>query len=198
MKINQITKYDLENILDNHIQQKRDCMFVCNGFIAYFISEFLEEVYDIRDEGSELFSNAKEFYVSLNFYDNYIEFFCEDACGIDGEFKGCDLDNQDYFIQGNMMSDREIEECLYGGEDCTWSRFELVEDDGIVEEEELEEDMVEECCGCCECCCEDEGIGYDDLLDIFTYKILETQGCPGCIRDILDEAFSLFIPDEDE
>lgn len=53
-----------------------------------------------------------------------------------------------------------------------------------------EEVEIAECydCECCkECDYEEEEITYDELLDVFTLKIQETLGCPGCIKELLDE-----------
>lgn len=55
-------------------------------------------------------------------------------------------------------------------------------------------------CDVCPCrdCCEDDEFDYEDLLDVFVEKILATEGCPGCIADVLDELVHLFLPDDDE
>lgn len=53
-------------------------------------------------------------------------------------------------------------------------------------------------CPCKDCCEDDDEFDYEDLLDVFVDRILNTEGCPGCIADILDEFADIFIPDEDE
>ncbi len=57
---------------------------------------------------------------------------------------------------------------------------------------------VDPCEGCkCKGCCEEE-FDYEDILDIFVGRILDTGGCPGCIREILDEFADMFLPDDEE
>ena len=82
-------------------------------------------------------------------------------------------------------------------------REKKLESDKLLKQIELEDDIDEidpcENCKCRDCCeAEDnEGFDYEDLLDVFVGRILDTEGCPMCIRDILDEAISIFIPDEE-
>ena len=66
----------------------------------------------------------------------------------------------------------------------------------------------DECCndfcdckneGCEDCKgCKVEEFDYGELLEIFTKRIQDTEGCPECIREILDEFADIFIPDYEE
>lgn len=49
----------------------------------------------------------------------------------------------------------------------------------------------------CETCEDDEFI-YEDLLDIFVNKILETKGCPKLIGCVLDEFANVFLSDDED
>jgi len=64
---------------------------------------------------------------------------------------------------------------------------------------EFEDEEDFDPCEGCQCrCCEAEGFTYDDLLDIFVGRILETEGCSGCIKDVLDEFADIFIGDDED
>ena len=59
----------------------------------------------------------------------------------------------------------------------------------------------DECCNdFCEECegCKVEEFDHGELLEIFTKRIQDTEGCPECIREILDEFADNFIEDYDE
>ena len=46
--------------------------------------------------------------------------------------------------------------------------------------------------------CKIEEFNYDELLEIFAERIMNTGGCPECIKEILDEFADIFIPDYNE
>jgi len=87
-----------------------------------------------------------------------------------------------FFIDGHQVSEEEYDDMLD-------------EFDEINDEDEVDPCEYCECRGCCE---EDvQGFTYEDLLDVFVDKLLDTEGCPGCIRDVLDEFADIFIGDDD-
>jgi hypothetical protein len=91
-------------------------------------------------------------------------------------------------------------ECVYDAENGKWlekywvdgkecdavTYFAIMDQEREIEDKELEEEN-------CEC----EGMSYGELLDVFTMKILETQGCPGCVREVLEDFSMIFINDEE-
>lgn len=95
-------------------------------------------------------------------------------------------------------------ECLYDPETLQWlekfwvdgketdgdTYFSLMEQETYIEDMRLEEEENKVVVS------EDEGISYDELLDIFVEKIVNTQGCPGCVREVLDEFADVLLEDE--
>jgi len=64
---------------------------------------------------------------------------------------------------------------------------------------DCENDCCEDCEGCKDCGdCKDEEFDYGELLEIFAYRIQETNGNKNSIKSILDEFADIFIPDYDE
>lgn len=86
---------------------------------------------------------------------------------------------------------RWLEKYFIDGEECdAETYFSLMDQEREIEDKKLEE-VEEEVCEC-------EELTYSELLDVFTMKVLETQGCPGCIREVLEEFSFIFINQEDE
>lgn len=117
------TRKDIKKIIDEHILKKHSFMFVCDANLAYFISDYLDEEYEIYDRHSCLYTNTKEFYVMVYFNYPEIDMYCESAKGQDGNYKLSDIDNFNYFI-GVDMSENEIKNKLKG-DGCTWVKFRL-------------------------------------------------------------------------
>jgi len=88
-----------------------------------------------------------------------------------------------YFIDGNEVSEEDYDLMLEEFDEVNCLENEIDPCEGC------------ECRGCCE---EEEGFDYEDLLDIFVDKIMNTGGCPGCIKDILDEFACIFLPDDED
>jgi len=103
-------------------------------------------------------------------YDEYEE--CSDECD-----KCKYKDKKKYEICDNDCKYMNIDKCCNDFCDC--------------ENEYCDE--REECEGC-----GDDEFDYGDLLEIYTKRIQETEGCPECIKEILDEFADIFIPDYDE
>ena len=82
--------------------------------------------------------------------------------------------------------------------------FSMIDQEKSIEDSKLEDKDCDNCddCNWCENCPEkveeDEGISYDEILDIFTERIQEVGSCPICIKSILEEFAGIFIPDECE
>jgi hypothetical protein len=91
------------------------------------------------------------------------------------------------------------------GEEGSWNWVRVVLGEEEVKEEEnpfeYNNDECEDCSECKEIDLEEklknDGLEYDELLDLYTEKIQNTHFCPGCIREVLDEFGSIFISDID-
>ena len=181
MNSNLLTYEDIEDIIDSHMQSESNFLFACEASLAQYICDYLLDEYDLSDENGneELYTDTEEFYVSVCFEDDKILCFCEDAKGISGEYKLSDsLSQFSYFVGLEDMTNEVMFKKLRGDEGI-WVRFTMV--DG------MEDNGDEENCCCCDCCREDELMTVNKLLDIYTERILDTQGCPDCIREILDD-----------
>ena len=175
--MNYLTINELKKVIDNHIEVGRYCTFIVTPPLAYLICEYLETEYDLFDEDPGIFTDVKEFYLSLCFDGNEVEFFCEDAKGLSGEYKLCDMNDCDYFIEsGIKMNSKQMNDKLQG-ERCTWSRFELVEE------------IVSECDGCCDCCefGDEEEIDVEDLLEVYVERLQDVGNCKTCLSQILED-----------
>ena len=133
----QLTYSDIIDILDEHIDESKNFLFVVNHDLAVFISNYLAEEYDIFDiEGSDLDKNYKEYYCSLWFDEDGDNFYCESALGR-MEYK--ETDNFDepmsYFIFTDMDS-YNVKRKLLGDASCTWNYCEFVPDEDDIEEDE--------------------------------------------------------------
>lgn len=195
---NNLTLDDIADIIDDHFESEVNLFFVCDKQLAEFIYDYIKSEYNVDDKNIDkediTVDNIEEYYVSLYFSNdenNSVSFFVENAKGNSGEYKINDIEDQcvDYYICFDMDEDIVFDKLV--GENASWYWIKV--------------DMcdVGECgwCGDCEevvsdkC---DEGITYDELLDEFVERIQNTEGCPSCIREILNEFADIFIPEEDE
>ena len=166
--INYLTIEEIEEIIDRNMIMGQSFMFVVGRFLSDYIMDYLKNEYGLYDQNHEIESGIDEYCISM-YFPNYDQpFTCESAKGSSGNYKLCDLPHIDYYISVNM-SDSDIRSKLKG-EGSNRFVFRLVEED---------------VCDCDECCGED----YDDLdlVDIYTERILESQGCPSCIREALED-----------
>ncbi|OHD34690.1 MAG: hypothetical protein A2086_02750 [Spirochaetes bacterium GWD1_27_9] len=186
---NKLTLSDIKNVINIHIEESRNFLMVVNKPLAIYISEYLDEEYDIVDEDEDL--DNDEFYVNMWFDEGGIRFYCESAKGYD-HYKFVDPFDQfvDYFIfTDTNMTKEEVDKYLNG--DGTWSWCEMVEDVNDIEDCE-ENDLEDEYeCPICEaksevdalCCCneclEDE---IKDSIGECLDKIFN-DACTDCIVD---------------
>lgn len=200
----ELTYSDITQIITQNIESEANFVFVCDKNLAEFICNYLMDTYDIIDEDMTLEDDIQEYYVSMYFSDedDDINFFCESAKGINKEYKLNDIDDDyvDYYICNNLDENIAFDKLL--GKNATWHWIGVnMEDDN----EECEYNDCE-CDGCCEKCevedyeddDEDEGINYEELLDIFVERIQEADGCCDYIRNVLNDFANIFIPEEDE
>lgn len=178
---------EIIDIIDEHYEAQLNFLFVCNKPLAKFIYDYMAETYDLYDEDMplKLKDDVDEYYVTLCFGEDGEElFFCENAKGNSGGYKLSDLgDYIDYYICLDIDSDIILDKLL--SENGSWNFV------------EVDMDECEGCCGCDECRECNEGVDYNELLDIFIEKIQRTEGCPGCIRDVLEEFAEIFLSEED-
>jgi hypothetical protein len=183
---NKLTLNKLKRVLDIHVEEERNFLIVCDKPLAVYISEYLDEEYDIVDEDEDLDSDL--FYVSLWFYQDGMRFYVECAKGHSGYKEVDTIDNQfvDYFIQDCTMSEEEVDKYLLG--DATWSWFEIIEDNET------------DCDGDCENCElneENELTERDkvmiDIIERFAYEIETEDMCEcGCtLRNKLSDLLHL-------
>lgn len=168
--ISAIVEYDtLTSILENieqYIDESVDrykCRILSDEDELYVITKEEYEGYIIL-EVSPLFVFNKE----IEDYDiAYIE---SDVVYIeDMEYNVCD----------------ELEEEL-DNSICSDEIFNLYVDDELEEDIDDFEEGPEKKCNYCNC---EEDETLQVLLDEYTEKVLETEGCPGCIRQILEELY---------
>jgi len=88
------------------------------------------------------------------------------------------------------------EKFFIDGEECSEEEFDDLMDEFDKVNDEIENEF--DPCENCECRCCEEGIDYEDLLDIFVGRILDAENCPGCIYNILDEFACIFLPDDED
>lgn len=176
---NELTFDEIIDVLDIHIDEKRNFLFVTDRNLAEEICEYLEEEFDIVDDDSDLDrENIQEFYVNCWFDEDGIRFYCESANGRGGYKEVETFDNQfiDYFILEGTMSEKEADKYLLG--DCTRSWFE------IVDEEKSNKDQDEELT--------DDEEEFISLVGEAFEKIVNSDGCEHCIFDALFElAFAM-------
>jgi hypothetical protein len=139
---NEITLETIEEIIENHMDNDHNFMFVCDEMLAEFISNYLEEIYGLEAENSSLYEED-EYYVSVLFDGEIPMFFCESARGISGKYKLSDMPDCDYFIFTDMSED-EAEKNLIS-EGGIWSWFEK-EDENDLDDEDCENcEFYDEC-----------------------------------------------------
>lgn len=203
---NKLTLSDIYQVIDSHIENQIQFMFVVNRDLAELICEYVADNYDLYDEEMQLSDKYKDYYVSLYYDGDEVSFYCESARGYNGEYKWSDaMENRvDYFIC-NDMSEEEADDKLLGYM-CTWSWIDVdwEEDDNVAESslckccecknsdscDEYEctcKDMVEEneLCQCDECRKE----RFYHLLTDTLNCILEAEGCPECTLELLLEDY---------
>lgn len=193
---------DIVNIIDEHFETETNLLFVTNKQLAEEICDYVLNEYNIIDESMEINDEILDYYITIYFEDDNINFFCEDARGITGEYKLHYVENEyiDYYICVDMEVNVVFDKLM--GINGSWNWISVDLEDNDYECDNCKYEGTDECCECGECSCdceecEDEGITYDELLDIFVDKIVDTQGCLGCIREVLDEFADIFIPDEE-
>lgn len=172
MTKNKISYEDIINIIDNHMESKTNLMFVCDEDLAEFIEFYMADEYDLKDYEYTYSEDVKEFYVTIYFNKYNANLFIENARGLSGNYKLDESDVCDYFI-GTDMTEDECDEYL-NCECGTWSWFEIEDD---------ECDEVCDCECCCKCCNEEETI--TDVINRYTFEIVEVSPCPCCINEKL-------------
>jgi len=181
---NKLTLTDIDNILDNHIETSIDFLMVVDHGLAFYISEYLGETYDLIDETNDLSPYTKEYYISMLFDDEEIQMFCETARANDGDYKYSDFFDSygDYYIFTDM--DREtVDKTLVGN--ASWSFCELVEDkDDSNDSNDSQYDVSSECSNCDGC---DEHCGREnhneEYIDDSEDDICSECGETDCVCD---------------
>ena len=150
-----------------------------------------------------------------HYYDDETLEFVASRFFIDGE--EVKFEDYQYFIKGLEEQNNKYEE------KTEENPYEYVDEDEVCECDECkykDKKKYESCndnckyMNCDECCndfcdCENEGcedcegckveeFDYGELLELFAYRVIDTGGCPECIKEILDEFADIFIPDYDE
>jgi hypothetical protein len=169
--------------IDDAIERNSNIMFVCNFSLAEEISEYVLDTYDIIDKNSALYDDdIDEYYVGLYFTEGEIEFYCERARGISGQFKMTDAEGViDYYIFLEM-TDEEIEEKLLG--EGSWGLYDLIWDEDDDEDCDSDEDKDD--------CEEDEDDCDDvvyDLIAGYADQIVENDLCPRCVLNVLVDLY---------
>lgn len=170
----------IEEIIDNHIKDSQDFLFVCDFALAHYIYDYLANDYGLTPEAVELSSEIDEYYVSMSFYkDGDIIFICESARGTSGMYKYNESDEIDYYIFTGMAFG-EAREFLDGKGDMQFC--ELVED--VEDQLEGEENYME--CDCPDCIEKKDKMIYlaESVMHMF-----EEELCPQCVFEMLQDIY---------
>ena len=134
----------VEEILDFHIENDSNFLFVCDFALAHYIYDYLHNEYDIEADSLELSSDIDEYYISMSFYDDGdITFICEYAkFDQEGQYKYDECDNVDYYVFTDMSFGDAREFLNSRGE------MQFCE---VVGEEIVVDDDEPELCSCCNC-----------------------------------------------
>jgi hypothetical protein len=178
---NEITLDEIFNRIDDAFDEKVNVVFVCNYDLALEISEYLFNEYDIEDENSQLdVEDLDEYYVSLYFDKDEINFYCESARGNSGNFKVNDCGVVDYYVF-LKMSKEEVSKSLQGDDGTMIGLYDLVDEDDDIEDFDDEgfdnEDIDDEV----------EAIG--DFIIEYVDKIIENDLCSQCIYNTLVDLY---------
>ena len=192
---NKLTLTNIENIIDGHFEVERNFVFVCDETLSDFIMDYLDEDYGLKDgDCGNLPNITDEYYVSVMFYeDEEPKVFCENARTMDGRYKYSGVDNCDYFIMDDTGVCEITANKILNGEGCTWSWFEIVDED---EDDYCGEYGEYKCCDCEDCCdCEEVDDSEEEEIRIIAeaiQDIYDVYPCPECVSDVLIKLASRF------
>lgn len=147
----------IHEIIDKHIDNGLNFLFVCNKYLAKYICMYMEDTYEVIDEYCGLKDEeCEEFYVGIYFENEKMHFYCENARGMNGEFKLSDLDQCDYYVGLEDMNDELMYDKLLALKG-DWIRLNNLDDD------------------------------FDELIDAYVEMIIDARGCRRCIKGFLED-----------
>ena len=142
---------------------------------------YLEREKDVEDKKSKMADKIVKEIVDYNKkIDNYMKALDENPYEYVNEDEICECDECKY------KDKKKYESC---DDNCKYMNCDECCNDFC----ESENDCCEDCKGC-----KVEEFDYGELLEIFAYRIQETNGNKNSIKSILDEFADIFIPDYDE
>jgi hypothetical protein len=176
---NKLTLSNIEQVIDNHFNTCTNFVFVCGYDLAEYISDYIEDDYDLEDENNALFVvDIDEYYVSVWFDIGKPMFFCENARGLSGKYKWSDAPNCDYFIETDMTEDESDEKLRSDG--GTWSWFTIVD-----------EEDCENCEFYDECQEDEDSLKEEERLITECFDVVFGDACIDCsINKIIDLVYT--------
>ncbi len=196
---------DIADIIDDHFSTETNCLFVTNKNLAEAICDYVLNEYNIMDEDMEINDEILDYYITIYFEDDNINFFCEDARGITGEYKLHYVEDEyvDYYICDINMDVNVVFDKLMGvngswnwvsvslDEDCNNCKYEGTDECCECGDcEECEDEIKEIVCNnnCEECEIPDELCNDIKLIEEYADKIENIECTCGCeLRNILYE-----------
>jgi hypothetical protein len=171
---NKYTLSQVEEIIDSHIQNDTNFLFVCDFALAHYIYDYLDDSYGIKPESLELSKEVDEYYVSLQFYnDNKFTLVCEYASWNQGKYKYDDVDKNNYYVFTDM-SFGDARYFLLGKGDFQFCELVYVNKDEevITENKNNQYDVCDECSQCIGC---DEHCGRGNHNEEFSDEELSDE-----------------------
>jgi hypothetical protein len=180
----------LEDIIEK-LEFDSNVTIVCDYELAKLISEKMED--DFTEVIAYLDEEIDEYFISVCDNTLYVEQARFQAGKFEGKYKGNDAEV--LIIVSDYRDDEEIQEIIDSSSESTLSRVEIVdfdEYDLYSDEEDSDECDCDECtCGCCDCDSEvsDEVKAEASFIFDAFQKIMESNGCPNCVLEILSRFY---------